>query len=536
VELHRLRGRLLRYAALAGLAALGLVPIATAALDARSASTRAADSRPPSVPQGMAFSGSTRTTVSLVWDAASDDVGVAGYRLFKNGAAVATTTKLGHVFRNLSCATSYTFALEAFDAARNASNRAEATGHITTRPCATRPPPKSPVKSKPAKAPAGRIAANLWVDTTGGSCVRRARAGSWRDGQACSWNEAYRKALSGDLILVRGGSYGNVSIGPDRPSVRDVTFATATGERVTIGDLENGHVAGRGGASNVRFVGPAAARTFRSDGADNVLVDRWRVDCGGCEGVQVFHIENANNVTIRNSDISNNTDNSLIWISGFNLRFENNRIHDAGLRQGSGAHTECMYAWRVTNLTLKRNHFYHCGVMDVFITGGDVANGGIVENNIFERPWEHTGRISSSALAFHFRNGGSPPTPDPTNWVFRHNTFVGSLSITTDANPVGPGGMKIVGNVFLSGAPCGHANTTYSHNAFVSGGCGSNSISRPLSAYLAGFTATGDPGNYSLRPNSVLRDRGNPTNHPQRDRSGKLRTGRPDVGAFEFRR
>jgi Right handed beta helix region len=539
VELLRLRGRVLRYAALAGLAALGLVPMATAALDAGPAPTRAADSRPPSVPQGMAFSGSTRTTVSLVWDAASDDVGVAGYRLFKNGAAVATTTKLSHTFRNLRCGTQYTFALEAFDAARNASNRAEATGHISTRACAAPPRPKSPPKPakapKPAEAPAGRVVANVWVDPTGGSCVRRAQAHRWRDGQACSWNQAYGKALSGDVILVRGGSYGNVSIGPDRPSVRDVTFATASGERVTVGDLENGHVAGRGGASNVRFVGPATARTFRSDGADNVLVDRWRVDCGGCTGVQTFHLENANNVTVRNSDIGNNTDNSLIWISGSNLRFENNRVHDAGLRPGSGAHTECMYAWRVTHLTLTRNHFYHCSVMDVFITGGDVAQGGVVENNVFEQPWEYTGRVSRSGFAFHFRNGGSP-SPDPSNWLFRHNTFVGGLSISTGENPVGPGGLRVTGNVFLSGAPCGHGNATYSYNAFVSGGCGSNSISRPLSAYLAGFTATGDPGNYSLRPNSVLRDRGNPTNHPQRDRSGKLRTGRPDVGAYEFRR
>ncbi len=532
MEVLRLRGRVLRYGALAGLAALGLAPVATAALDPRSASARAADSRPPSVPQGMAFSGSTRTTVSLVWNASTDDVGVAGYRLFKNGVAVATTTRLRHTYRNLRCGTPYTFALEAFDAARNNSNRAEATGHISTRACAATPP-TSP--RPPSKAPAGRVVANLWVDTTGGSCVRRAQAGRWRDAQACSWNQAYGRARSGDLILVRGGSYGNVSIGPDRASVREVTFATAEGERVAVADFENGHVAGRRGASNVRFVGPATARTFRSDGADNVLVDRWRVDCGGCEGIQVFHLENANNITVRNSDIGNNTDNSLIWISGSNLRFENNRIHDAGLRPGSGAHTECMYVWRVTNLTLKRNHFFHCGVMDVFITGGDVAQGGLVENNVFERPWEYTGRVSSSALAFHFRNGGSPPTPDPSNWIFRHNTFVGALSITTDANPVRSGGLRIIGNVFLSGAPCGHPGATYSHNAFVSGGCGSNSISRPLSSYLAGFMGTGDPGNYSLRANSVLRDRGDPANHPTRDRAGKIRTGRPDVGAYEFR-
>ena len=86
--------------------------------------------------------------------------------------------------------------------------------------------------------------------------------------------------------------------------------------------------------------------------------------------IQMFHVEGANNVVVRNSEIQDNTDNSMIWISGSNYTFENNMIHDAGLRSGSGAHTECMYVWEVTNLTLKRNHFYRCAIMDVFITGG----------------------------------------------------------------------------------------------------------------------------------------------------------------------
>ena len=528
MEPLRLRGRLSVYVPLAGLAALVLVSVAAAA---------PADTRPPSVPQGQVVVVAAKSA-TMRWRAASDDVGVAGYRLFKNGKAVATTKARSYTFRNLRCRTTYTFALEAFDAAGNASNRAEATGTRTTRACpaaAAKPKPNSKPKTPPKPAPAGSTLGNLWVDTSGGSCVRQTTPGRWLDGQGCSWNQAYTRARSGDLILVRGGSYGDVNFGPERPGVVGVVFRTVKGERAVVGDFENGHVAGRRGASNVSFVGPVTARTFRSDKASNVVVSGWRVDCGGCVGVQTFHVEDASNVTVRNSDIGNNTDNSLIWISGSNLRFENNRIHDAGLRPGSGAHTECMYAWNVTNLTLKRNHFFHCSVMDVFITGSDVARGGLVENNVFEKPWEHTGRVSDSALAFHFRNGGAPPTPDPSGWVFRYNTFVGPLSITTDANPVGAGGLKIIGNAFLAGAPCGHATAVYSHNAFVTRGCGSNVVSRSLGSYLAGFASTGDPGNYSLHPNSVLRDRGNPADHPPRDRVGRSRTGRPDIGAYEFR-
>jgi hypothetical protein len=193
-----------------------------------------------------------------------------------------------------------------------------------------------------------------------------------------------------------------------------------------------------------------------------------------------------------------------------------------------------MYAWDVTNLTLKRNHFYHCSVMDVFITGSDVSTGGYVENNVFEKPWENTGVISNSAYSFHFRNGGSP-SPDPNDWDFRYNTFVGPLSITTSENQVRSGGMRVIGNVFLSGSPCGQPNTTYSYNAFVSGGCGTNNITNSLATYLAGFTSSADPGTYSLKPTSVLRDKGNPANYPSSDFAGSPRfTGSaPDLGAYE---
>ena len=152
------------------------------------------------------------------------------------------------------------------------------------------------------------------------------------------------------------------------------------------------------------------ATTFRSDVASNVVVDNWNVDCNGCANVQIFHLESANNVVVKNSQIQDNTDNSLIWINGSNITFENNVIHDAGLRSGSGAHTECMYVWSVTNLTLKRNHFYHCSVMDVFITGSDVSTGGFVENNVFEQPWSNT----ASSVAASRSTSATAAAPRPT--------------------------------------------------------------------------------------------------------------------------
>ena len=503
-------------------------PVTTSACGA-SAPAPPADTQAPTAPGNAAVGTVSQTSVTVSWSPSTDNVGVTGYGYYRGTTSVGNGTGTSYVFSGLSCGTGYSFSVDSVDAAGNRSAKSQVTATTSACPTAPAPPPGGGGEGGSSGT------ANLWVDATGGSCVRQATPAAYADAQACSWNGAYQAAQTGDLILIRGGNYGDVKIGPNKASVGGVTFRTASGESVVVDDLENGHIAGGTGASNVSFIGPASSRTFRSDKASNVVVDNWKVDCGGCDGVQTFHLEDANNVVVTNSEIQNNNNNSLMWISGSNLTFANNLIHDAGLPSGSGAHTECMYAWNVTNLTLRGNHFWHCSVMDVFITGGSVASGGLVENNVFEKPWSSTGRVGNG-YAFHFRNGGNP-SPDPSNWDFRYNTFVGPLSITTGENPVGAGGMRVIGNVFLAGAPCGHANSTYSHNAFVSGGCGANNVVSSLATLLAGFVATSDPGNYALTAGSVLRDKGSPTVYPSGDKAGTPRPSgsAPDIGAYEFR-
>ena len=468
-------------------------------------------SRPPH-PAVSRSADRPRAALTLTWNASTDNVGVTGYGVYRNSANVGSTNAAtrSYSFTGLACGTSYSLAVDAVDAAGNRSGRA--TVGASTSACSPPPPP-----------PPSGSAANLWVDPSGGSCVRLASPGGYVDAQACGWGQAYQAAQTGDLILVRGGSYGDVKLGPNKSSIgaAGVTFRTAAGEQVNVGEFENGaYWNNGGGANNLTLIGPVSSRSFISDFVSNLTVDGWTVDCQGCIGVQTFHISDVDNVVVRNSDIGNNLDNSLVFVNGSNITFENNRIHDAGIRSGSGAHTECMYVWQTTNLTLKRNHFYRCAIMDVFITGGAVANGGYIENNVFEKP-------SPGSNAFHFRNGGDP-SPDPSNWDFRYNTFLGPLSISSES-PVGPGGMRVIGNAFLSGAPCGKSNTTYSHNAFVSGGCGLSSLTYPLATILAGFTNT-----YLLTAISPLIDKGDPANHPSTDKDGDPRTGTPDIGADEY--
>jgi phosphatidylinositol-3-phosphatase len=99
-----------------------------------------ADSTPPSVPAGLTTTGRSDTTIAVAWTASTDNVGVAGYNVFLNGGKVGTTTATTYTFSALTCGTSYTIGVEAYDASGNVSGRASLTAATSSCP----PPPPGP--------------------------------------------------------------------------------------------------------------------------------------------------------------------------------------------------------------------------------------------------------------------------------------------------------------------------------------------------------------------------------------------------------
>ncbi|OXM51390.1 hypothetical protein CFP71_25385 [Amycolatopsis thailandensis] len=79
------------------------------------------DTTAPTAPGNARTIGATSTSVSLAWDAATDNVGVTGYDVY-NGSALATSvTETGATVTGLSPDTSYSFTVKARDAAGNLS-------------------------------------------------------------------------------------------------------------------------------------------------------------------------------------------------------------------------------------------------------------------------------------------------------------------------------------------------------------------------------------------------------------------------------
>lgn len=101
--------------------------------------TLAPDTTPPTAPT-LSASGTTDTTTNLSWTAATDNTGVTGYDVYKNGALLgSTTTATTYAVTGLTASTTYAFTVKAKDAAGNVS-LASNTVTVTTLPPDTTAP------------------------------------------------------------------------------------------------------------------------------------------------------------------------------------------------------------------------------------------------------------------------------------------------------------------------------------------------------------------------------------------------------------
>lgn len=88
------------------------------------------DTTPPTVPGKLRVTGATPTSISLAWDASTDNVGVAGYTVTYDAGSV-NATGTAAIVSGLSPNTTYTFSVTAKDAAGNVSASASVQGATT---------------------------------------------------------------------------------------------------------------------------------------------------------------------------------------------------------------------------------------------------------------------------------------------------------------------------------------------------------------------------------------------------------------------
>src|SRR5881396_3110320 len=98
------------------------------------------DTTPPLVPTGLTASAVSSSQINLSWAASSDNVGVSGYRVYRNGTQIATTSATSFINQGLSPSTTYSYTVAAFDAAGNLSARSSPASATTPAAADTTPP------------------------------------------------------------------------------------------------------------------------------------------------------------------------------------------------------------------------------------------------------------------------------------------------------------------------------------------------------------------------------------------------------------
>src|SRR5213595_2663344 len=98
------------------------------------------DTTPPSVPTGLTASAVSSSQINLSWTASSDNVGVSGYRVYRNGTQIATTGATSFANTGLQPSTTYTYTVAAYDAAGNLSAQSSPASATTPAPPDTTPP------------------------------------------------------------------------------------------------------------------------------------------------------------------------------------------------------------------------------------------------------------------------------------------------------------------------------------------------------------------------------------------------------------
>jgi chitodextrinase len=438
------------------------------------ATTACPDTQAPSAPTGLAVSNVTQTSMTFTWLASTDNVGVTGYDVYRGSAKTGSTTSLTSPQSALSCGTSYTFGVVAYDAAGNRSPQAQ----LTRSTLACSPPPSG---GTVAVSAAGNDATCVRGDLT----------------KPCSsFQRALNVAQAGDSITVAGGTYP----GQQLTGNKSVTFRVASGATATFsGRLTLYNLTG------VTLVGP-----FRGNGHSDF--DIWFDGCDaditvdGWTGLAFGMVGSANDVTLRNLDMGGySASNDPPGDSGIspnpnrcngggtiaddrmvrNVLVENSRFHDVfyGMddSQWAGAHPDCFEVeGRVDGVTLRNVTFERCGNtwLALYPDFGDILNV-TVEASTFRQIGHET------YYAIQFASGGKPGKCGNVRFV--NNSYDATNPSALSPNPAPrfdcatvPGYQPVLvqGNTFYTAIPASVCsisrgapwNTVWQGNTFLAGG------------------------------------------------------------------
>lgn len=103
------------------------------------------DIEAPSIPNGLQTKKVTANSVELTWNSSTDNVGVKGYQIFRNGEMIDTILGTHFIDKKLQPSTEYSYTVKAIDAAGNVSKESTA---LTVKTTVATPDTEAPTQPK----------------------------------------------------------------------------------------------------------------------------------------------------------------------------------------------------------------------------------------------------------------------------------------------------------------------------------------------------------------------------------------------------
>ncbi|WP_276979287.1 reprolysin-like metallopeptidase [Flavobacterium filum] len=279
--------------------------------------TAVADTTAPTAPTNLTAAGTTQTSTNLSWTASTDNVGVTGYDVYRDGSLLASVTGTTYTATGLTASTTYSFFVRAKDAAGNVSGNSN-TVSVTTQ---SAPAPDTTAPTAPTLSALGttQTSTNLsWsgaTDNVGVTGYDVYQNGTFlASTTATTYVATGLTASTAYTFNVRAkDAAGNISVNSNTVSVttlaNTVTYCTSRGNstadeyinRVQLGTINNlsGNNGGYGnftnlstnlvrGTSNAITITPGWTGTVYSE-AYRVWID-WNRDGDFADaGEQVFN-------------------------------------------------------------------------------------------------------------------------------------------------------------------------------------------------------------------------------------------------------
>jgi chitodextrinase len=132
------------------------VVVANSYIGCSGTTTPPADTSAPTVPTNLVATVISSSQINLSWATSTDNVGVAGYKIFRGGTQIATTQSTSYANTGLTANTTYSYTVSAYDAAGNNSAQTASKSATTQATADTTPPLISSVM-------AGSLTANSTV-------------------------------------------------------------------------------------------------------------------------------------------------------------------------------------------------------------------------------------------------------------------------------------------------------------------------------------------------------------------------------------